>query len=287
MFESFIQALINGVLIGCIYALIAIGLQMIYGVLGIINLAHGDFLMIAMFLSYALTYATGLDISLTFLFTFPLLFIIGATTYLSTIDRLLDRKPLFQFAVTLGFSFLLPSIAQVVWGTEPKASPYTAVSGVIRLGCVSITYSYLISAIVGIATIFSLYLFMNKTYLGLAIRAVPDNKEAAAILGVNVRMIYCISFALGIALLALPGALIMTFQNAFPTIGTRYNLLAWCIVALAGLGSFSGIIISGLIVGTVESMISAFWDPRASPLGIYLVFLAVLWARPKGLFGRE
>ncbi|RLG87792.1 MAG: hypothetical protein DRO15_04275 [Thermoprotei archaeon] len=286
MLISIVQALVNGVLIGCIYALIAIGLQMIYGVLGIINLAHGDFLMLAMLIAYSFAYMTGMDVTLTFLLTFPLLFIIGAGVYLSVINPLIKRKPLFQFAMTLGLSFFLPSIAQVVWGTEPKASPSTILSGVIHMGGISITYSYLTAGLVGVLAIIALYIFMNRTYLGLAIRAVPDNKDAAALMGVNIKMIYCISFALGIALLALPGSLLMAFQNAYPTIGTRYNLLAWCVVVLAGLGSFSGLLVSGLIVGIIESLIASLWDPRATPLGIYLVFLLILWLKPKGLFGR-
>lgn len=291
IFEGFLplalQAIVDGVLVGFLYALITLGLQLIFGVLDIINLAHGDFLMLAMFLSYTFALVLSIEISSTFLLTLPILFLIGIGIYYSVINPLVDRKPIMQFAATMGLSMLLPSIAQVIWGTEPKAPPSSLISGIIHLGEVTVLSTRLIAGLTGVIVLIIFYLFMNKTYIGLAIRAVPDDKEAAALIGINIKNVYSLTFALGIALVAIPGAFLMTFQNVFPTIGARYNLLIWCVAILAGLGSFKGLIFSGIIIGIIESLIASLWDPRAAPLGIYLTFLLVLWVRPTGLFGRR
>ncbi|GAG59981.1 unnamed protein product, partial [marine sediment metagenome] len=161
------------------------------------------------------------------------------------------------------------------------------IQGNIVMGGYTIMLSRLISALVSIASIFMIYLFLTRTWQGRAIRAASDDLDAASLMGINYKWTYALAFGLGTALTAIAGGMLMSFQQVDPTMGLRFGLLSFCILALAGLGSTLGLLISGLIVGIAESLAMGLWDPRARSLVVYLIFVLVLWLRPRGLFGRK
>lgn len=285
--ETIIQSLFDGVLMGCIYALIALGLSLIFGVMNVVNFAHGDFVMLSMYFSFWVGSLWGIDAVLTPLITFPLLFTFGIVVYYGMIDHILREHFTIQIAVTVGLMTFLRAITQLVWQARPRALPYSFIQGSIQLGGYTIALSRLTSAIISLIIIAGISFFLSSTWPGRTIRATSDDLDAASLLGVDFRKTYALAFGLGSSLTAISGGLLMTFQQVDPTMGLRFGLLSWCILALAGLGSIPGLLISGLIIGVGESLAMSFWDPRARSLVIYLIFILVLWLRPRGIFGRK
>ncbi len=287
LLQDIVQNLLNGAMMGSIYALIALGLSIVFGVMNVVNFAHGDFVMLAMYATFWLATLWGLDPVVTPLITFPLLFVIGVLTYYLLIHRTLRQQYVTQLAVTVGLMIFLRAITQVLFLAEPRALNYSIITGHIIIGHFTIMLSRLISAVVAALTIAAVYYFLNKTWAGRAIRAASDDLDAASLSGVDYKRTYAISLGLGSALTGIAGALLMTFQQVDPTMGIRFGLLSWCVLALAGLGSMAGLLLSGIIVGSVEALTMALWDPRARMLAVYAIFILVLWLRPRGLFGRK
>lgn len=287
MVENVIQSIITGVLMGVIYALVALGLSIVFGVMNLTNFAHGDFVMLSMYLAYVFGSALAWDAVATPLITAPLLFIFGLITYFLLLDRTLRLTWMVQLAVTVGLSTILRAGALTIMQASPRALPYSFIQGNIQIGGFTILTSRLIVSLVCLVFIIGIAYFLNKTWAGTAMRAASDDMDAASLMGVNFRRTYALTFALGSAITAIAGSLLMSFTQVDPNAGTRFGLLSWCILALAGLGSIPGLIASGIIVGVSEALTDTFWDPRARLLVIYLIFILVLWLRPKGLFGRR
>jgi branched-chain amino acid transport system permease protein len=282
-----IQNVLIGSMMGCIYALIALGLSLIFGVMNVVNFAHGDFVMLAMYCTFWAGSYLSLDAVATPLITVPLLFGFGVLCYFLLIQRTLRQKYVTQIAVTVGLMTLLRALTQLVWKARPRALPYSIIQGSFTLGPYTIVLSRLIAAGISITAILAVSLFLNRTWPGRSIRAASDDLDAASLMGIDFRWTYALAFALGSALTALAGGLLMSFQQVDPTMGLRFGLLSWCILAMTGLGSIPGLIVSGIIVGTAESLAIGLWDPRSRSLIIYLIFVLVLWLRPRGLFGRK
>jgi branched-chain amino acid transport system permease protein len=285
--DIILQNGINGALMGCIYALIALGLSIIYGVMNVVNFAHGDFVMLSMYFTFWSGTLLGIDAVVTPFITFPLLFIFGVFTYYAIIDGTLRHKYVTQIAVTVGLATLLRAVAQLAFQARPRALPFSFVQGAVEIAGFTVLFSRVIAAAVSIVTIVGVYLFLMKTWPGRAMRAASDDLDAAALVGVNYKWTYALTFGLGTALTAVAGGLLMSFQQVDPTMGLRFGLLSWSVLALAGLGSIPGLLISGVIVGIGEALAMALWDPRARSLIVYLIFILVLWLKPRGLFGRK
>jgi branched-chain amino acid transport system permease protein len=285
--DVMIQSILNGMLMGCIYALIALGLSLIFGVMNVVNFAHGNFVMLSMYFTFWVGTLYKIDAVLSPLITFPLLFLFGILVYYGLISRTLREHYTIQIAVTVGLMTFLGAITQLIWQARPRALAYSFVQGTIQFGSYTIALSRLISAIISLIIIMVISFFLARTWPGRAIRATSDDSSAASLMGIDFQKTYALAFGLGSGLTAIAGGLLMTFQQVDPTMGLRFGLLSFCILALAGLGSIAGLVISGLIVGISESLAMSFWDPRARTLVIYLIFILVLWLRPRGLFGRK
>jgi branched-chain amino acid transport system permease protein len=287
MIVNILQSVMDGALMGCIYALIALGLSLIFGVLNVVNFAHGDFVMLSMYLTFWAGTYLSLDAVLTPLLTIPVLFGLGLLIYYSIIQKTLRERFVVQVAVTVGLMTFLRALAQLVWEARPRALQFSIIQGNFPLGPFTILLSRLISASVSVVAVVAVALFLKYSWLGRSIRAASDDADAASLMGVNIRWTYAFAFAMGSALTALAGGLLMSFQQVDPTMGLRFGLLSWCILALSGLGSISGLLISGVIVGVAEALTVAYWEPRARSLIVYLIFVVILWLRPRGLFGRK
>ncbi|MBA4400030.1 MAG: branched-chain amino acid ABC transporter permease [Chloroflexi bacterium] len=287
MFETATQGIITGILMGAIYALIALGLSIVFGIMNVTNFAHGDFVMLSMYLSFAVGSALAWDAVATPLITAPLMFLFGIITYYLLIDRTLRQMYVVQLAVTVGLQILMRSAALIIWQAQPRALQYSFIQGNIQIGDFQILTSRLFSAVVSLIFIAGMAYFMNKTWAGRAMRAASDDLGAASLMGVNYHKTYALTFAIGSSITALAGGLVMSFQQTDPVGGIRFGLLSWAVLALAGLGSLPGLIVAGIIVGVVESLTVSFFDPRSRLLGVYAIFILVLWLRPRGLFGRR
>jgi len=287
MVQTAIQSIVDGVCMGAIYALITLGLAMVFGVMNVVNFAHGDFVMVSMYATFWVATLLVWDAVLTPLITFPLLFLIGILIYYAIIKPTLRQNYVVQIAVTVGLQYLLRALAQVFFQAQPKALQSSILQSSFLIGDITILYAKLAAAIVSILVILLVALFLNKSWAGRAIRATSDDLDAASLVGVNSQRIYAISFGLGTALTAIAGGLLMTFQQVSPVMGSSFSLLSFVILTLAGLGSTVGLLISGVIVGSTEALTMAFWDPRARLLVVYVLFILVLWVKPRGLFGRK
>jgi len=287
MYEIGIQGLITGVMLGLIYALIALGLSLIFGVMNVVNFAHGDFVMLSMYLTYAFGTALAWDAILTPIITFPLLFLFGFITYYLLIDRTLRQLYVVQLAVTVGLQILIRSVALIVWKGQPRTLTYSMIQGSFEVGGYTILTSRLFAAAISVVIIGAVAYFLSKTWPGAAIRAASDDLDAASLMGINYHRTYALTFAIGSALTAIAGGLLMSFQQTDPMGGMRFGTLSWCILILAGVGSIPGLIISGIIVGIAEMLAISYFDPRSGLVAVYMIFILTLWVAPKGLFGRK
>jgi branched-chain amino acid transport system permease protein len=282
------QSLVNGSLMGFVYALIALGLSIVFGVMNLSNFAHGEFVMVAMYSTYWVALMASIDAVATPALTVPLLFAFGMLVYYLLLDRTLHRAYVTRLAITVGLMTFLRAAAQLLFKPNPRALPYSIITGRISLGGgLVILQSRLVSALISVLAILGVYLFLEHTWPGRAMRAASDDVEAASLMGVNYRQVYALSLGLASAVTAIAGALLMSFQQVDPTVGLRFGLVSWTVMCLGGLGSIPSLLISGMIVGIAESVTLALWDPNARTVVIYTIFMLVLSLRPRGLFGKK
>lgn len=279
--------IIDGILMGLLYALVALGLSLIFGLMDIINFAHGDFVMISAYLAWILAINFMVDPSVTAFITVPLFFIIGLAIYKVIIEPILGAEPLIQIAVTVGLGFVLQNIALALFHAEPRSYPAPALNFGINVGPITLVAAKLVAAAVSLVSLFLIHYMLTKTKFGLAIRATSANRMVAPLMGINVGKVYAVVFGLGIALTALGAALYMTWGQVDPYLGASFSLLSWVIVAMGGLGGVIGVLASGLIVGVLEALGSTFITPSARMAVVYLAFFLLLWFRPRGLFARR
>ncbi len=289
--DTILQGTILGLSTGFIYALLSLGLALNNGVMKIINYAHGEFIMLAMYVSYwlAMGYVIPgyrMEAILTPLITFPLFMAMGFATYEVFIKRIVAAPPQSQSAVTLGLAILLQNVVLALWTSITRALPYSIIMGTITIGPYVLPQSRLIASIISVVAIAAVQLFLLKTDFGIAMRATSDDRDAGALMGVNVPRIYSSSFGLGLALNAIAASLLITYHYAEPTVGAIYSLVAWATIAMAGSGAklVGTTVASGLILGLVETIGVGLWMHRARNLILFTVFIAILWLRPQGLF---
>lgn len=287
-FELLAQAVISGLLVGGIFALISVGLSMIWGVMRIINFAHGEFLMVGMYVAYFLTARVGWDPYLTLFITAPVLFAVGVLIFQSTIRPILVDPPINQIMLTLGWSFILQNLALILFKADIRSAStaYTYLN--FYLGPVVVRSSQLFAFIGSALAAFFLYWFLQATETGRAIRATAQNREAAMLMGVNVRRTFLIAFGIGSATLGIAASLMIPFYYASPTVGLFFGLIAYVVVVLGGLGNFLGVLVAGLVIGLTESVGAALLPGSLSRVLTYGLFVLVLLFKPNGLFsGRK
>lgn len=283
--DLIIQSLFDGIFMGFLYSLVALGLSLVFGVMGIINFAHGDFVMIAAYLTWVVANFFRAEPLETSLITIPLFFIVGALLYYILIRPLLGKEPLIQIAVTVGLGYVLQNIALIYFRAEPRSSPSTIFNSYIRLGIINVHIAKLLAAVLSLSVIILLHYMLTRTWFGLAIKATAYNKEAAILMGINVDKVYMVVFGIGIALTALASSIWMTYGQVNPYLGNSFNLVSWVIIALAGLGGVKGVVASSIIVGVVSALTMNTISPSIQSAVAYIVFLVVLWFKPRGLFG--
>ena len=281
------QSLASGLLIGGVYSLVAMGLTLIFGVLGIINFAHGSLMTVGMYATFWAFKLYGVDPYVSLVITIPLLFLIGALLHKVVIRPVMDAPEHSQLLVTLGVSLFLQNLALVIFKANPRVVK-TGYSGARTfVAGTMISHTRVAAFAGGLVLAGILYLILTRTDLGRAIRAAAEEKEGAALVGINVGRIYLITFGMGTACVGAAGSLIMPFFTVTPTTGETFNIMAFVIVVLGGMGSVLGALLGGIIIGLTESLGAVFLPGSSKQLGVFLIFVLVLLFRPQGLLGRQ
>ncbi len=283
----FLQSLISGVLVGGVYALIGIGLTIIFGVMRVINFAHGDLLMVGMYLTYFAFTLLGVDPFLSVLLVIPVMFLFGALLQRVFINRVLDALPQNQILLTIGLGLVMSNTAMLLFTSDYKILTTSYSSGAFNVLGISISKPLGISFAITAALTAALYWFLIKTDTGQAIRATAQDREAAQLMGVNVKRMSVIATGLGAALAGTAGALISPTYYIYPQVGGAFTLKAFVIVVLGGMGSVVGATLGGVIIGATESLSAVYISSGLKELVVYVLFLLVLLFKPAGLLGKS
>jgi branched-chain amino acid transport system permease protein len=281
----FIQILVNGLLLGGIYALISIGLTLIFGVVRVINFAHGEFLMISMYISYYCYSLLGLNPYWSLLINFPLMFVIGMGMDQIIIRPLRNAPAYMQVFATVGLSILLINLVLFIFTGDYRAIDLPFAKKVVQVGGIYLNYPRLIIFSATVLITVLLYLFLKNTDIGKQIRAIAQNRTAARLMGFKLNRIYMITFGIGSGLVGIAGGLITTVYYVYPTVGVYFVLTAFVVVVLGGMGNMIGAFLGGLIIGIVDSLSGYYIDPSLKETVYYVIFVLVLIFRPSGLMG--
>jgi branched-chain amino acid transport system permease protein len=285
--DQFLQALINGVALGGFYAAMVLGFSIIWGVMGVINLAHGEFLMIGAYLAWIMNRYFHWEPFATLIVVLPVMFMLGYLLQRLLINRVVERPPLISLLVTYALSIVFANILKLFFTGTPR-SVDTVIAGFWRLGNVTIPVVKTSILVISILMVLTLALFLEYTRLGKSIRAAAQNRNAARMVGIEISSVYAITFAICIALTGGAGVLITPIQPIFPFMGQPFTLKAFAITTMSGLGNIWGALLGSLVLGLLEVYVATYIPGVGTNLGIvvsYVILVLVLIIRPQGLFG--
>ena len=286
-----IEDTINGILMGSIYGLAALGLTLIFGVLKVINFAHGSMLMVGMYAAYWAALLTGLHPYLALVIVVPAMFLFGYFLQDILIKPIFKaekdvREPITVIIVTTGVWYILDNLSLLIFGPQYRTIPDNPLRGkMLEFGDMMISVPKLWGFCAAIVTALMVYAFLQKTRMGRAIRATSLDRDAASLQGINQYKIYNVAFGIGTAVAGIAGVTLVPFYNIFPTVGVLFDIKGFIIVVLGGLGSIGGALLGGMIVGVIESVGPQFMTATWTEAIVYGLFLVVLFVKPSGLFG--
>jgi branched-chain amino acid transport system permease protein len=281
-----IQVLVGGLLLGAVYALLSSGLTLIWGMMNVINFAHGEFVMIGMYVAY---WVVMLVHGGPLLFTpvaAALLYLVGILVYFALIRHVMRGPMLAQILSTFGLALFLRYAAFWAFSADFRTLPDDLVGGAFVVGGIRISAPQLLAGIVALVFTLGMHWMLTRTSLGSKLLAVSEDRNAAMLMGIRPDRMQALAWGMAAANAGIAGALIATFYYIAPTVGESLALIAFVVVCLGGFGSVPGALIAGLLVGAVQSL-SAFWiGPQYKDVVVYGIFVLVLWVRPQGLLGR-
>jgi len=286
MVINFLQLLVNGLLLGGIYALISIGLTMIWGIMQIVNFAHGEYLMLAMYSTFWLFTLYGMDPYLALIIVAPFLFLLGVITQKLVINPVLDAPHSAQIFATVGLSIFLQNLAFFLWKADFRSVSLSFPISNIKFYGLIISFPRLVAFTITLVMVIVLFLFLKRTYIGKALRATADNKRAAKLMGINVGRIYYLALGIGTSCVGIAGGILVPMYPVSPTSGGYFVLTAFVVVVLGGMGSIEGAFIGGLIIGVVEAFSGFYLAPALKEVVYFLVFILILVFKPLGLLKR-
>lgn len=289
--NTLLQALLDGLMTGTVYGLIALGLSLQFGVMKIINFAHGSFLMVGMFVTLWASQYLGLHLLAVIPLTAMVLFAVGFATQRLLIEPIMRREtarePISVLIFTTGLWIFLDNLFLMIAGPDHQMPAGDWPNQLLMVGDLFFTYPQLAGFVVSVLVTIALVLFMRHTRLGRAIRATGQDREAASVLGIDSSTVYQLSFAIGVGVLGVAAALMLAIVPVDPFIGDLYGMKAFVIVVLGGIGSIGGALAGGIVVGLIESVGGQFMPFTYAEAIIFAIFLGVLYFRPAGLFGLE
>lgn len=287
VFAIVFPSVLNGLTTGAVYALVALGLTLIYGVLHIINFAHGSLLMLALYGVFFLHAGLGVDPYLALPILVPAMFLVGYALQRGIIGKASHGKDENILLVTLGLSIIIENLALFFWKSDTRTidTPYTF--EVIEIAGAFLPLPKAVAFVGALVAATVLWLFMTRTDLGKAIRAVAKERQGARLVGINVDHVFAMSFGIGIACLGAAACLLLPTYYVSPQVGHGFVLIAFTIVVLGGMGSFFGALLGGFIIGIIEALGGLYLGESLGQLGIFLIFILILLFRPTGLFGHQ
>ncbi len=285
----YVQALIDGLLVGGVYATVAVGLSLAFGVMRIINWAQGELLMVSMYLAYAIFSSTGMNPYLIAIFTAAAMFMVGYLLQQTVISRLLAREtarePISVLLFTSGLGVFLSNAVLSIVGSTPFSAITKYTGKMMKVGEIFLSVPKLISFGIALCSTISLYIFLQKSEMGRAIRATSQNRNVATLMGINQRKVYNVAFGISIGLVGMSGALLLPYYPLSTTVGGAFSFKAFVVVVLGGKGSVIGALLGGLIVGVIEKVGGLLYSDTVAQMFVFIVFIVVLLFRPHGLLG--
>ena len=281
----YVQAVVNGLLVGGVYSLMAVGLSLIFGVMRIINFAHGDMMVWGMYLTYWLFVTAGIDPYLSILLTGAALFLLGAAVQRGLIDRILGAPHEMQILLLMGVALVLENSALMVWGPDPRRVDVSYGLATVWLGPIVLDLPRVVAFGVALILAFSLYLFLKRTDLGRMIRAAADNRVGALLVGTDIRRVFALAFGIGAACVGAAGSLMTPLLPFAPPTGLSFTVTSFNIVIIGGMGSLLGAFVGGLIVGVSESLGAVVLVPSLKEIVTFVLLVIILLFRPQGLLG--
>jgi len=285
--SGLIQALLWGVASGCIYILLATGLNIIFGVMKLVNFAHGQLLMIGAYIAFTVTTALGLNAYVAILVAMGAVALIGVGLERFTFRKVLGTDKLNEIFVSLGLIYVFENAATLLWGNTTRQIPSPLQGLQLSLGQITISYDRLSSILIVVIILVALFLLLKKTKIGLAMRATSQKSSASMLMGINIEKVYIVTFALGAALAGAAGALYGILFNFSPTIGALPTIKAFAIIIIGGLGSIPGAVIGGLLYGIAENTAVYFLGGVWQDAVAFALLIIVLVIRPTGIFGEK
>lgn len=288
--QGFLQVLASGLLMGLIYALIAVGLSLIFGLMDVVNFAHGEFLMLAMYATFGLVFATALDPILLTPLVIAIMFGLGVAVYAGVIRFAMRAKAnpgMVQIFATFGLALLIQGLAQYFFTPDYRTIGNSWLGGkTLNLGGIFLPWPQIYGGLVSLAAFGGLYLLISRTDFGKALEATREDQGAVALVGIDRNRVFALGWGLGAALVGLSGTVLAIFYYIYPQVGGPFALIAYVTVALGGFGSIFGALVAGIIVGVVEALTALILPPALKSVGVFALYLGVLFIRPSGLFGR-
>jgi len=282
----FLQLIISGLLIGFIFSLIAVGLTLIWGVMDILNFAHGDFLMLAMFSSFLMFANFGLDPLLSLPLVVVLLFFVGLLTFRLVIRPVLGYPGLIALLATFGLSIFIRNVVLFILGPNYRVINQSILAGKnFSLMGLHFSVAQVVSAVGCVGITYAVYLLIARTKYGRALRATSLDKDTALLMGINTNRVFALTFGLGTACVGVAGGLLSNFYPIFPEVGLNFAIMSFVIVALGGFGNIGGAFLAGILVGLVENVGGFLIGPEFKYTLVFVLYLIVISIRPKGLFG--
>ena len=281
-----LQVIVSGLLIGAVYALFASGLTLIWGMMNVINFAHGDFVMLAMYTAFVVWTLFGGGPAASIPVAAVLLATVGVLSYFLLVRHVMKGPMLAQILGTFGLALLLRYSAFWYFGANFKTLPDNLVGPPLVVGTIRIDAPRLLAGSVGLIVTLLLHLFLTRTTLGSRVLAVSEDATAAELMGIRPERMHAIAWALAAGSTGIAGALIATFFYTSPTVGETLAIVAFVTVALGGFGSVPGALVAGLLIGTIEGLSAYLIGPVYKDVVVYTLFVLVLWTRPQGLMGK-
>jgi len=287
MEKIFIELFVNGILLGGVFALFSIGLTLIFGIMKIVNFAHGEYIMLGMYTTFWLFQLAGINPYLSIIAVGPLFFFLGYLSQRVVIQPILKAPNVAQLFTTVGLGIVLQNIALIFWSADPRSIQGLFGGGQgIDIRGISFSFVELLAFAIAISMNIAVFAFLKYTKLGKSLRATAQDLQAAKLMGINVNRIYWIAFAISSACVGVAGSVIIPIYPASPTVGVNFALIAFVVVILGGITNVNGTFMAGLIIGVIDSFAGYFLPSVFKETSFFIILLMILWFKPTGLFTR-
>lgn len=279
-----VQAILTGLLTGAVYGLVAMGLTLIFGVLEIVNFAHGALLTLGLYVTFVLVGQAGMNPYATIVVVVPVLFLIGAALQAGVLNRAMGQPLENQLLLTFGISILIENGLLLAFDATPR-NVGVAFGAPIRIGGAVASFPRVVAFVAALLLAGALYWILQRTKLGTAIRAVGQNAAGGALVGINASRIFVLTFAIGVSTVGAAAVLVAPFLRIEPTTGSSFTIIAFVVVVLGGLGNVVGALVGGLLIGLIQQLGGVLLPGQDNLMAVFIVFLLTLFLRPQGIFG--